>query len=46
VHVLVDGHFVLSGGPEIADRLEETGYSEWMDADEPAALKSHRGRGG
>ena len=29
VHVLVDGKFVLSGGPEIADRLEKTGYSEW-----------------
>jgi Fe-S cluster assembly ATP-binding protein len=39
VHVLVDGKFVLSGGPEIADRLETTGYSEWTDADEPAALK-------
>jgi len=39
VHVLVDGRFVLSGGPEVADRLEKTGYSEWTDADEPAALK-------
>jgi len=29
VHVLVDGKFVLSGGPEVAERLEETGYSEW-----------------
>src|SRR5881409_679951 len=29
VHVLVDGKFVLSGGPEVADRLENTGYSEW-----------------
>jgi Fe-S cluster assembly ATP-binding protein len=39
VHVLVDGKFVLSGGPEIADRLEQTGYSEWMAEDEPAVLK-------
>ena len=39
VHVLVDGRFVLSGGPEVADRLEETGYSEWAEADEPAVLK-------
>jgi Fe-S cluster assembly ATP-binding protein len=39
VHVLVDGKFVLSGGPEIASRLEKTGYSEWADADEPAVLK-------
>src|ERR671937_941717 len=29
VHVLVDGKFVLSGGSEVADRLEKTGYSEW-----------------
>src|ERR1700674_1555246 len=40
VHVLVDGKFVLSGGPEIAARLEKTGYSEWTEADEPAVLKS------
>src|SRR5712691_8762315 len=39
VHVLVDGKFVLSGGPEVADRLEKTGYSEWAEADEPAVLK-------
>ncbi len=38
VHVLVDGKFVLSGGPEVADRLEKTGYSEWAEADEPAVL--------
>jgi len=35
VHVLVDGRFVLSGGPEVADRLEKTGYSEWGDVEEP-----------
>ena len=39
VHVLVNGSFVLSGGPEVADRLEKTGYSEWAEADEPATLK-------
>jgi len=38
VHVLVDGRFVLSGGSEVADRLETTGYSEWMEVDEPAVL--------
>ncbi len=43
VHVLVDGKFVLSGGPEIADRLEKTGYAEWTEVDEPAALKSGEG---
>jgi Fe-S cluster assembly ATP-binding protein len=26
VHVLLDGRIALSGGPELADRLEETGY--------------------
>jgi Fe-S cluster assembly ATP-binding protein len=36
VHVLVDGQFVRSGGPEIGDELEERGYSEWVD--EPAAV--------
>ena len=29
VHVLVDGRIVRSGGPEIADQLETTGYAEW-----------------
>jgi Fe-S cluster assembly ATP-binding protein len=29
VHVLVNGNFVLSGGPEVADQLEARGYSEW-----------------
>ena len=31
VHVLVNGNFVLSGGPEVADRLEREGYAEWVD---------------
>ena len=37
VHVLVNGRIVLSGGPEIADRLEQTGYSEWGAQEEAAA---------
>src|ERR687888_2652772 len=37
VHVLVDGRFVRSGGPEVADELEERGYSEWVDEEEEAA---------
>ena len=37
VHVLVDGRFVLSGGPEIADKLEQTGYAEWGKEFEPAS---------
>jgi Fe-S cluster assembly ATP-binding protein len=31
VHVLVGGHVVRSGGPEVADELEKTGYKEWVD---------------
>ncbi len=29
VHVFVDGRIVESGGPELADRLEVSGYEEW-----------------
>ena len=35
VHVLVAGTIVRSGGAEVADQLEQTGYAEWVD--EPAA---------
>jgi Fe-S cluster assembly ATP-binding protein len=35
VHVLVNGQIVRSGGSEVADQLERTGYAEW--ADEPVA---------
>jgi Fe-S cluster assembly ATP-binding protein len=31
VHVLVDGRIVESGGPELADKLEETGYDRYKD---------------
>jgi Fe-S cluster assembly ATP-binding protein len=40
VHVLVNGHIVRSGGPEVADQLEKTGYREWVD--EPAAAEEVR----
>jgi Fe-S cluster assembly ATP-binding protein len=30
VHVFADGHFVETGGPELADRLEETGYDAYL----------------
>ena len=29
VHIFVDGRIVESGGPELADRLEASGYSAW-----------------
>jgi Fe-S cluster assembly ATP-binding protein len=34
VHVLAKGRIQTTGGPELAARLEETGYAEWVD-DEP-----------
>src|SRR6266566_5167255 len=42
VHVLVNGEFVRSGGPELADWLEAKGYSEWVKepAKAPAALEA------
>jgi Fe-S cluster assembly ATP-binding protein len=30
VHVLVDGRFVKSGGPEVAANLDVSGYAEWV----------------
>jgi Fe-S cluster assembly ATP-binding protein len=35
VHVMVDGRVVQSGGPELADELEATGYERWRG--DPAA---------
>jgi Fe-S cluster assembly ATP-binding protein len=29
VHILIDGRIVDSGGPELAQRLEEEGYEAW-----------------
>ena len=38
VHVLVRGQIQRSGGPELAEQLEETGYAAFTgDTDEPAA---------
>ncbi len=35
VHVLADGRIVASGGPELADELERTGYGEYGGVEEP-----------
>ena len=42
VHVLVKGEFVRHGGSELADWLEEKGYSEWVKepANEPAGMEA------
>jgi len=45
VHVLVNGQIVREGGSEVADELERSGYSEWVDTDEPAALATGAGEG-
>ncbi len=30
IHVFADGHIVLSGGPELADKLEADGYEQFL----------------
>jgi Fe-S cluster assembly ATP-binding protein len=37
VHILANGRIVKSGGPELADELEDTGYAQWVADDEVAA---------
>jgi Fe-S cluster assembly ATP-binding protein len=37
VHVLSGGRIVATGGPELAQELEQTGYAAYGGADEPAA---------
>jgi Fe-S cluster assembly ATP-binding protein len=37
VHILAQGRIVSSGGPELADELERTGYAEWVEDEAPAA---------
>lgn len=34
VHILVKGEIRVTGGPELADTLEDTGYAEWLDEPE------------
>ncbi len=33
VHVFADGTIQKTGGPELAEELERTGYAEWVDPD-------------
>jgi Fe-S cluster assembly ATP-binding protein len=42
VHVLVNGQVVRSGGAEVAEQLEKTGYSEWVDEPVPAGAEVSR----
>ncbi len=36
VHVLIKGRIAVTGGPELADELERTGYAEFRDAEADA----------
>jgi Fe-S cluster assembly ATP-binding protein len=45
VHVFVDGRIVTSGGPELADRLEEFGYEEWETVLEATASNNGSAHG-
>jgi Fe-S cluster assembly ATP-binding protein len=37
VHVFVGGRIVENGGPELAEKLESSGYVEWEQEEEEAA---------
>jgi Fe-S cluster assembly ATP-binding protein len=43
VHVFVDGRIVESGGPELADKLEEFGYEQWGVASSNGAASPREG---
>jgi Fe-S cluster assembly ATP-binding protein len=45
IHVMIAGKVVLSGGPELAERLEQTGY-ESLAAEAGADLPGEEGDGG
>ena len=38
VHILANGRIVTSGGPELADELEDTGYAAWVTEDDSPAV--------
>ena len=44
VHIMVRGRLVTSGGPELADELERTGYERW-ERPAPAEMPVTLGRG-
>lgn len=45
VHVLSKGRIVKSGGPELADELESSGYAEWAEEETPSQPVTPRGGG-
>ena len=44
VHIMIRGQVVASGGPELADELERTGYERW-DRPAPTEIAVSLGRG-
>ena len=44
VHIMIRGEVVSSGGPELADELERTGYEPW-ERPEPTEIPVRLGRG-
>ena len=44
VHIMIRGRIVASGGPELAEELERTGYERW-DRPAPAEVAVKLGRG-
>jgi Fe-S cluster assembly ATP-binding protein len=45
VHVLVGGHIVASGGPDLAEELERTGYAQYATAEAADSAGPVRRRG-
>ncbi len=45
VHVLAQGRIVSSGGPELAEELERSGYGQWAEESPPAATPAGSARG-
>ena len=43
VHILVDGRIIRSGGPELAEELEEKGYTGWAEAEKKSAVAATAG---
>ena len=42
VHIFAKGRVLESGGPELATRLEETGYAAWVGEEEAPAVVDSR----
>jgi hypothetical protein len=42
VHILVRGEIRESGGPELADRLEDEGYAAWIRPEDEMAASTPR----